>query len=44
MKTIKNLLFVFTLFILTSCAPKVMTDIVKHIRSALLLKTSAYTD
>ena len=29
MKTIKNLLFVFTLFILTSCAPKVMTDIVK---------------
>ena len=29
MKTIRNLLSVFTLFVLTSCAPKVITDIVK---------------
>lgn len=29
MKTIKNQLLVFTFFLLTSCAPKVMTDIVK---------------
>lgn len=29
MKTIKNLVLMFTLFTLTSCAPKVITDIVK---------------
>ena len=29
MKAIRNLLSVFTLFVLTSCAPKVITDIVK---------------
>lgn len=29
MKTIEKLLFVFTLFVLTSCAPKVITDVVK---------------
>lgn len=44
MKTIKNLLFVFTLFILTSCAPKVMTDIVKTYPVSTTPETSAYTD